>query len=156
MNAGVAVPDCRMAAPLFRDFQVRTTAISWVGVKRSKEATLTLDLELQNNARWRAALSNSENGVLYALEISLSPDGTAAFAPKEAVGVVGGMGIHELIRPGEPKPGKLVFQVPRGSYTLRMQRKFAGIPVEGPAQNYSFVCGVPDLPPERPVPVRRR
>jgi hypothetical protein len=78
---------CSEPVKLFNAFTMRAKRIAWNGDRRDPNATLTLDLAFDNDKTWPVALSNSGNGVLYAVEFSLRGEQAGTFMPKEATGV---------------------------------------------------------------------
>jgi hypothetical protein len=83
----VSVPrPCTEITKLFGTFSMSAKSISWKGDKGDPAAMLTLALVFDNHKAWPIALSNSGNGVLYAVAFSLQGE-KGSFPPKEAVGV---------------------------------------------------------------------
>jgi hypothetical protein len=84
----IKVPrDCTDITKLFNTFSMRAKSISWKGSKSDAAAALTIELVFENDKKWPIALSNSGNGVLYAVEFSLHGEDGAGHGPKEATGV---------------------------------------------------------------------
>jgi hypothetical protein len=67
---------------------MRATRVSWKGDKADTSATLTLELAFNNDKNYPLALSNSGNGVLYTVQVTLQGGKGATFAPKEASGIL--------------------------------------------------------------------
>ena len=79
---------CSEPTKLFGTFTMRATRMSWKGDRADANATLTLELSIVNDKNFPIALSNSGNGVLYTVELSLQGEKGGSFAPKEASGIV--------------------------------------------------------------------
>jgi hypothetical protein len=83
----VSVPrPCTEMTKLFGTFSMSAKSIAWKGDKGDPAAILTLALVFDNDKPWPIALSNSGNGVLYAVAFSLQGE-KGSFPPKEATGV---------------------------------------------------------------------
>jgi hypothetical protein len=84
----ISVPhDCAETTKLFNTFSMRAKSISWKGSKSDPAAMLTLELVFNNDKKWPVALSNSGNGVLYAVEFSLQGEKGGSYKPEDATGV---------------------------------------------------------------------
>jgi hypothetical protein len=79
---------CSEATKIFNTFSMRATRVSWKGDKADTSATLTLELAFNNDKNYPIALSNSGNGVLYTVQVTLQGGKGTTFAPKEAGGVL--------------------------------------------------------------------
>jgi hypothetical protein len=151
----IAIPrDCREPTALFSNFVMRAKNVTWSEPKASKEPTLTLQLTFENATKWSVALSNSDNGILYSVEYSLSGEDGIRYSPKEVGGVA--KEIHQLIKPGETLEGTLTFNVPRANYVLSLERKFAGKSVPAKREDYLSACKIPsrDFSIARPSSLR--
>jgi hypothetical protein len=164
---------CSEPTKLFGTFTMRATKMSWKGDSADANPMLTLELSVANDKNFPLALSNSGNGVLYTVAITLQAEKGGSFVPKEASGIVlmrepkqfkeprrpGPFGfqtppkkpenpkdntrdLNFRIQPGEPEPGKLVFQAPRANYLLVMERKFANKPASGQPTDRVTVCKI--------------
>jgi len=101
---------CSEPTKLFGTFTMRATRMSWKGDGADANATLTLELSIVNDKNFPIALSNSGNGVLYTVALSLQGEKGASFAPKEASGIVL---MREPKRFREPhRPGPFGFTSP--------------------------------------------
>jgi hypothetical protein len=78
---------CSEPVKLFNTFTMRAKRVAWKGDRGDPNATLTLELAFDNDKSFPVALSNSGNGVLYAVEFRLRGERTGIYAPKEAAGV---------------------------------------------------------------------
>jgi hypothetical protein len=85
---------CAETTKLFNTFSMRATRVAWTG------DALTLELVFDNDKDFPAALSNSGNGVLYAVELSLQGGKGGSVAPKEASGI---LLVREAKQPEKPK-----------------------------------------------------
>ena len=169
----ISVPRlCSETTKLFNAFSMRAKSVSWKGGSADSAATLTLELVFDNEKTFPIALSNSGNGVLYAVTFSLHGD-KGNFVPKEATGVAlvrepkkfkeprraGPFGytsrpekkppvvdqtkdVNYRIAPGKPEEGKLVFQVPRANYLLSVERKFDNKPVSAQPTDHPAACKI--------------
>ena len=72
---------CSESTKLFNTFSMRATRTAWT------DSTLTVDLVINNEKSFPIALSNSGNGVLYAIEISLQDGKGKTIGTKETSGV---------------------------------------------------------------------
>jgi hypothetical protein len=164
---------CTEPTKLFGTFTMRATKISWKGDSADANPMLTLELSVANDKNFPRALSNSGNGVLYTVAITLQAEKGGSFMPKEASGIVlmreprqfkephrpGPFGfttppkkpdnpkdntrdLNFRIQPGEPEPGKLVFQAPRANYLLAVERKFPTKPANGQPTDHVTVCKI--------------
>jgi hypothetical protein len=142
-NEIVMPRDCREPTPLFATFVVRAKNITWSEPKtfKDKSSILTLQLTFENVTKWPVALSNSDNGILYSVDYSLSGDDGIRYAPTEAGGAA--KDIHQAIRPIEILEGTLVFNVPRANYVLALERKFSGKSVPAKREDYFSACKIP-------------
>lgn len=140
--AGAAVRDCREPAPLFHGFTARATAVARSPAKGKGGALLTVTLEFTNNRSWSAALSNSGNGIVYEVDFALTSAAGKVYAAKDITGDIAGKGIHTDIKPGDHKTGKLVFAVPRGNYSLTIERKVEGRPAASGSSGPAFACTI--------------
>jgi hypothetical protein len=153
-----ALRPCSEPTKLFGAFTIRASKMSWTGGAEASPI-LTLELSVNNDKNFPLALSNSGNGVLYTVAITLQGEKGGSFVPKEASGIVlmrepkrfrephrpGPFGfptppkkpenskdntrdLNFRIQPGQPEPGKLVFQAPRANYLLVLERQFANKP----------------------------
>jgi hypothetical protein len=163
---------CSEPTKLFGAFTIRATKMSWTG-SADASPMLTLELSVANDKNFPLALSNSGNGVLYTVAITLQGEKGGSFVPKEASGIVlmrepkrfrephrpGPFGfptppkkpdnpkdntrdLNFRIHPGEPEPGKLVFQAPRANYLLVLERQFANRPASGQPTDRVTVCKI--------------
>jgi hypothetical protein len=140
----IVIPrDCREPTALFTNFVMRAKNVTWSEPKAAKDKTptLTLQLAFENATKWSVALSNSDNGILYSIEYSLSGEDGVRYAPTEIGGVA--KEIHQPIRPGETLEGALTFNVPRANYVLTLERKFAGKSVPAKREDYLSACKIP-------------
>lgn len=142
-----ATRDCREPAKLFNTFMVRATSVSWTGSGRA--ATLLMGLKVENATEEPAALSNSGAGILYALDYALKDDKGKLYPASATSAVLAAAGVHEPIKPGEPKEGTLTFTAPRARYTLVIERKVAGQPAPSTVNNAPLLCTVTVLAPAR-------
>jgi hypothetical protein len=101
---------CSETTRLFNTFTMRATRVAWKVEKGDSNATLTVDLKVENDKNFPIALSNSGNGVLYTVQFTLQGGKSGSFTPKETTGVA-------LTRPPkefkEPKrPGAFGYVTP--------------------------------------------
>ncbi len=145
---------CGEPAKLFTTFLVHARTISWAN-RRDGASTVTIELVFENTAKWPLALSNSGNGIVYSVEYTLQGENGLISFPKETFGLAqetpleekrkpkpGQTDAHQPIKPEEAAEGKLVFEVPRGSYVLSIERKFEGKPVPGNRENHLSMCKI--------------
>jgi hypothetical protein len=169
----ISVPRlCSETTKLFNAFSMRAKSVAWKGGRAEPTATLTLELVFDNEKTFPIALSNSGNGVLYAVTFGLRGE-KGNFAPKEASGVAlvrepkkfnephrpGPFGyttrpekkpavadqtkdVNYRIAPGNSEEGKLVFQVPRANYLLSVERKFDNKPVSAQPTDHLAACKI--------------
>lgn len=140
----VSIPrDCREPAKLFGTFMMSAKSISWSELKETKEKTslLTLRLSFENVTKGSVALSNSGNGILYSLQLSLSGENASNYRPEDLEGVVDK--IHQELKPGEIAEGKVTFKVPKANYILSIERQFAGKPLASKQEEYFLACKIP-------------
>jgi hypothetical protein len=168
-----ALRPCSEPTKLFGTFTMRTTKMSWTGGSADASPTLTLELSVANDKNFPLALSNSGNGALYTVAITLQGEKGGSFVPKETSGIMlmrepkqfreprrpGPFGfqtppkkpdnskdntrdLNFRIQPGEPEPGKLVFQAPRANYLFAIERKFADKPASGQPTDRVTVCKI--------------
>jgi len=143
------VKDCREPNKLFGSFTAQATKVAWSGSSVRGAATLSITLSIENTTDEPAALTNSGSGILYTLGYVLKDEKDKAYAPSAATGAFAGAPVHEFIKAGTPKEGMLAFTVPRGRYTLTIQRNLSG---QAPPQiptNVPFVCTVTVVEPLR-------
>ena len=72
---------CGETTKLFDTFSMRATRTAWA------DSTLTVELTIDNDKNYPIALSNSGNGLLYTIEISLQDGKGKSIAPQETGGV---------------------------------------------------------------------
>lgn len=135
--------DCREPAKAFNNFVLRATNVLWSDPRdpRDKTSTLTIHLMFENVAKWSIPLSNSGNGILYAIEYSLTGEDGFRVTPTELAGIADE--IHRPIKPDEPAEAKLLFHVPRANYVLTIERKIASKPGAAKREDHLFVCNIP-------------
>jgi hypothetical protein len=78
---------CTETTRLFNTFTMRATRVAWKADKGDANATLTVDLKVDNDKNFPIALSNSGNGVLYTVQFTLQGDKGGSITPKETTGV---------------------------------------------------------------------
>lgn len=101
---------CSEPTKLFGAFTMRATKVAWRGDGADATPMLTLELSVANDKNFPLALSNSGNGVLYTVAITLQSEKGGSFAPKEASGIVL---MREPKQFKEPRrPGPFGFQTP--------------------------------------------
>jgi len=131
--------DCRDTTKLFNSFNMRATTVAW-SVSKERTPILAIGLSFENLTQWPIALSNSGNGVLYSVDYSLTAENGSSYAPKDTSGIV--KDIHKPIALEETAEGKLVFAAPKANYLLAIERKFAGTPVAGKAEDHVSSCKI--------------
>jgi hypothetical protein len=146
-TASAAAKDCREPASVFNTFTLRATSVAWTGT--GSAAALLMAFKIENAAEDPAALSNSGAGVLYTLDYALKDDKGKLYPASATSAGLAATGVHEPIKPGEPKEGTLTFTAPRGHYTLVIERKVAGRPAPATANNAPLFCTVTVLAPPR-------
>jgi hypothetical protein len=95
---------CTEATKLFGTFTMRATKTSWKGDGADANSTLTLELSVANDKNFPLALSNSGNGVLYTVAITLQAEKGGSFVPKEASGIVLMREPRQFKEPHRPGP----------------------------------------------------
>jgi hypothetical protein len=105
-----AARPCTEPTKLFGTFTMRATKISWKGDSADANSTLTLELTVANDKDFPLALSNSGNGVLYTVAITLQAEKGGSFVPKEASGIVLTREPRQFKEPH--RPGPFGFQTP--------------------------------------------
>jgi hypothetical protein len=103
---------------VFRDFTVHATAVKW-----GKANVLTLELQFANTADRPLALSNSGSGLLYTVTAAVTGRGGRRQAAAETTGALAAPFVHTELKPAETRQAKLIFKIPRGPSTLRLQRE---------------------------------
>jgi hypothetical protein len=139
----IGIPaDCRNTTKLFNTFNMRAKSVAWTNATDAKEktSTLTVELSLENATKWPTPLSNSGNGVLYAIEYSLKGPNGSSYSPKAATGIV--QDIHKPIPLEEMAEGKLVFAAPKANYLLTIERKFSDTAVPGKPEEHISSCRI--------------
>jgi hypothetical protein len=149
-NAALAPPatrDCREPANLFNVFTMRATSVAWTGTGQA--ATLLMGFKVENATEDPAALSNSGAGVLYTLDYALRDDKGKLYPATATSAVFAATGVHEPIKPGEPKEGTLTFTAPRARYTLVIERKVGARAAPSTSSNAPLLCTVTVVAPAR-------
>ncbi len=144
-----AVRDCKEAANLFNQsqFTVRVTNALWNGPSR-----LTIDIAYQNTTKSPLSLSGFGNAQMYGQNYALlSDDGTRYVSDQMAsmqatMQTQGGAYPSPMqnINPGASQVQKLVFDVPKASYNLLIERQvmqsMTVTPFGGGTQSVSMTC----------------
>jgi hypothetical protein len=138
---------CSEPVKLFNTFTMRAKRVAWKGDRGDSNSTLTLELAFDNDKAWPVALSNSGNGVLYAVEFRLRGERIGIYAPREATGVALVREPRKFKEP--PRPGAFGYATrrsnsrPPGDKTLDVNYRITpGKPEEGnlvfqaPRDNY--------------------
>lgn len=146
--------DCTETTKLFNTFSMRAKSISWKGAKGDASAMLTVELVFDNDKKWPIALSNSGNGVLYAVEFSLHGNTGGSFAPREASGVtlirepkalkepkrVGPMTIEPKKPASKPSPGVKPEPIRDVNYPIKPREPETGkLVFQAPRENYLLI-----------------
>lgn len=137
-----AEQDCHHAVAVFSTFRMHVVSLQRDDAHGHAPSRVTLKIEFENTTPLPHALSNSGDGYLYQVDISLARTSGETIAGQDGQGILDAKQVNTLIEPGKPASGTMAFAAQNGSYSLVILRKPTGNGAPGLARDRLSACKI--------------
>jgi hypothetical protein len=137
-----AEQDCHQPVAMFSTFRMHVLSSQRSDAHGRAPSQVTLTIEFENTTPLPHALSNSGDGYVYHVDVSLARSSGDAIAGHDSQGILDAKQVNTAIDPDKPAKGTVAFEAPKGSYSLTILRKPTGGGAPGLPQDRFAACKI--------------
>ena len=134
--------DCHQPVVMFSAFRMHVVSSKRVEARGHAPAHVTLTIAFENTTPLPHALSNSGDGYIYHVDVALARSSGEAIAGHDGQGILDAKQVNTAIEPAKSAEGTVVFEAPKGSYSLTILRKPTGDGAPGLPQDRFAACKI--------------